>query len=192
MRFKKCAVAAVSIVGLAASLAFTGNAQAATAVPLAAAVGTINSGVNQSFCVSDNNHHPGEDGNPVSLSLRSCNASNANDQFFATASSFGAGWFSIVSNDHTDTSGSYCVYLTGPVDGDALLLSGCDGSQREAWKRVCVGGKPELESAWDTESMNDLGGHGAAGDLVVGWHFENPAPASLIFFGPANDFGSSC
>jgi len=58
--------------------------------------------------------------------------------------------------------------------------------------RWTVGGKPELESAWDTESMNDLGGHGAAGDLVVGWHFENPAPASLIFFGPANDFGSSC
>jgi hypothetical protein len=52
---------------------------------------------------------------------------------------------------------------------------------------VCTGlNDPELENALGF-SMNDYGGHGKAGDVVASWHFENPAPLSLLFHGPAND-----
>jgi hypothetical protein len=185
MRFKKTAIAAASIASMALPLVLTGQAQAAPAV------GTIVAGANSSACVSDNNIHPGNNTEPQPfLFLVSCTASNANDQFYATPSSYGPGWYSIVSNDHAASSGSYCISLVpSPSDGEGLELIGCNGTYWQAWKMVCVSGGPELENE-QGYAMNDFGGKGNFGDEVVGWHFENPAPRSLIFLGPVNDLGS--
>jgi hypothetical protein len=123
--------------------------------------------------------------------------SNANDQFYATASSCnGGGWYSIVSNDHASSKGSYCItdLSEGAFDGEDAVLAGCDGEQSQAWERACDsiqggGTGSELESS-EGYALNDYGGHGANGDRVATWHYENPAPKSLIFTETQHDMGA--
>ena len=182
MRFKHLG-AAISLASVAVPLVFAGQAQAASSIE------TLIAGTNHGLCVSDNNVHPGTFGGPTpTLALVGCNGSNGNDTFYATASSYGAGWFSIVSNDHNATTAAYCI-IGLKSDGKALQLVGCDGDNLQAWRRVCVSGGTELENAAG-ESMNDYGGSGHNDDTVASWHFENPAPASLIFTESAHDMGT--
>jgi hypothetical protein len=185
MRAKYLSLAAVSVASMAAPFIFAGQAQAASPVE------TLIAGTNSGLCISDNNVHPGSTPAYPILYLVGCNGSNGNDQFYATASSYGAGWYSIVSNDHASSSGSYCItdLSDGAFNGEPAVLSGCDGQQHQAWKRACLSNGTELESAAGY-ALNDYGGHGANDDQVATWHFENPAPKSLIFTESQHDMGT--
>jgi hypothetical protein len=181
MRLRQLGVIVVSTASVTASLVFAGQAHAV------AAVETLNAGTNINLCVSDNDHHPSSTGSPK-LVLVGCNVNNGNDTFYATASSYGSGWFSIVSNDHYASSGAFCI--TGVAsNGVQMYLEGCNGGNLQAFKRVCVSGGTELENAAGV-AINDYGGAGHADDSVASWHFENPAPNSLIFTESAHDMGS--
>jgi hypothetical protein len=181
MRFRNLVTpVAISIVGLAAPFIFTTQAQAAGTRE------TLNAGTNLSLCVSDNNNPPSPTNKPV-LVLVSCNINNGYDSFYATPSSWGTGWYSIVSEDHTH-SGSYCI--TGePTKGVQMYLEGCNGGSLQAFKKSCQPGGTELVNAAGA-AMNDYGGFGQAFDKVASWAFEQSPPKSLIFDESAHDMGT--
>ena len=148
---------------------------------------TLNAGTNVNLCISDNNSHPSGSNSPK-LVLVGCNANNGNDTFYATPSSYGTGWYSIVSNDHYSSSGSYCI--TGIASkGTQMYLEGCNGGNLQAFKKSCQTGGTELVNAAGY-AINDYGGAGKNDDPVVSWSFESPPPASLIFTESKHDMGT--
>ena len=202
-KFKRLAIvlASVTMLGLTAGTAFAGThhtpvtnpVRQGTVSPASPSISFIHPFLSDSEepdpynCVNDPSNIPSEHHH---LNLAACNANNIAQGFFATPSSFGSGYYSVVLGNQS--GGNYCVDAINSANGSPLEPVGCNGTQEQAWRVACVHFTPdgdprvtypELVNGFGV-AMNDYGDFDSPGTPVVAWAAESPAPSSLLFDGP--------